>query len=222
MKINTAAIVLIIFSSLEVQAQDLAAIDVGNTNSSAAVSGANVFDFSNSRSNPAAPGLPSFAGGPCVGEGFAASTSMAGIAVGSGRSSLDHSCQRRNWVQTLIGASQHMSEEEARVMMRIAVEVMRDDPYLAGALERAGIGSANAEAFEIAEKNRQRLEELRQTTAAATNGPTSDVSSSAVALSTRNLSFASSCVVTANELPASARAMLQARDCRIFVSGEQD
>lgn len=109
------------------------------------ISGGNIFDFSSGASRPPAPGLPSFAGGPCTGPSFGASTSVGGVAVGAGRSSLDESCQRRNWVQTLIGASQHMPPEEAKFLLRVSVEVMRDDPYLAPALERAGLPSVDAE-----------------------------------------------------------------------------
>jgi hypothetical protein len=109
------------------------------------ISGGNVFDFSGAESRPPAPGLPSFAGGPCTGSSFGASTSLAGVAVGAGRSSIDESCQRRNWVQTLIGASQHMPPEEAKFLLRVSVEVMRDDPYLSDALERAGLPAPDDE-----------------------------------------------------------------------------
>jgi hypothetical protein len=107
-----------------------------------AIVGGNIFDFSsNGTPRPPAPGLPSFAGGPCTGASFGASTSVAGVAFGSGGSELDESCQRRNWVQTLIGAAQHMPPEEAKILLRLAVETMRDDPYLKGGFERIGIPS---------------------------------------------------------------------------------
>ncbi|WP_159082334.1 hypothetical protein [Paragemmobacter aquarius] len=103
------------------------------------ISGGNIFDFSGGEQRPPPPGMPSFAGGPCTGASYGASTSMAGIAVGAGRSEIDESCQRRNWVQTLIGASQHMPPEEAKLLLRVSIETMRDDPFLKGPLERAGL-----------------------------------------------------------------------------------
>lgn len=103
------------------------------------ISGGNIFDFSGGEQRPPPPGMPSFAGGPCTGASYGASTSMAGIAVGAGRSEIDESCQRRNWVQTLIGASQHMPPEEAKFLLRVSIETMRDDPFLKGPLERAGL-----------------------------------------------------------------------------------
>lgn len=109
------------------------------------ISGGNIFDFSGAENRPPPPGLPSFAGGPCTGASYGASTSMAGIAVGAGRSEIDDSCQRRNWVQTLIGASQHMPPEEAKFLLRVSIETMRDDPYLKAPLERAGLASVDAE-----------------------------------------------------------------------------
>lgn len=153
-----------------------------------------------------------------MGEGVAGSTSIAGVAVGAGKSTLDESCQRRNWVQTLIGASQHMSEEEKRVMMRVAVEVMRDDPYLAGALERAGLGTASAEGYKQAEKDRAELIALREKNAkladaANDNGPK-------INLSTKNVEFASSCVVSANSAPAAVVVMLADKNCKVVLNGE--
>lgn len=206
--------------SLHAQDGNLYGVETTTDNQAAAVSGGNTFDFSNSKSNPAAPGMPSFAGGPCMGEGVAGSTSIAGVAVGAGKSTLDDSCQRRNWVQTLIGASQHMSEEEKRVMMRVAVEVMRDDPYLAGALERAGLGTASAEGFKQAEKDRAELSALREKNAkladaAKDNGPK-------IKLSTKNVEFASSCVVSANSAPAAVVEMLAAKNCKVVPNGEQN
>jgi hypothetical protein len=114
-------------------------------NESAAVSGGNVFDFSSNGRSANAPGMGSFAGGPCVGEQRAASTSFAGIALGGGMSTIDQSCSRRNWVQTLIGASQHLSDADAAVLRRLAFEVLRDDPLLQPALERLGLAVNTAE-----------------------------------------------------------------------------
>jgi hypothetical protein len=91
------------------------------------------------RMTPNAPGMPSFAGGPCVGTGVAASGAVPGVSFGGGVSKEDESCQRRNWVQTLIGASQSMSPEDALFMKRLAFEVMRDDEYLSPGFARLGI-----------------------------------------------------------------------------------
>lgn len=206
------------------EVSNLYGVDTENAANSAALSGGNTFDFSNSRSNPPAPGLPSFAGGPCVGAGTAASTSIAGVALGAGKSTLDDSCQRRNWVQALIGASQHMSDDEARVLLQVAVEVMRDDPYLAGPMERVGLGSTSAAGMDQALKNEEKLEELRQTVslqndAAGTPAPsgTDDVQ-----ISSKNIAFAKDCVVSLNRVPKGVQAFLEAKKCRIEARGESN
>jgi hypothetical protein len=93
------------------------------------------------RMTPNAPGMPSFAGGPCLGTGVAASGAVPGVSFGGGVTKEDESCQRRNWVQTLIGASQSMSPEDALFMKRLAFEVMRDDEYLAPGFARLGIAA---------------------------------------------------------------------------------
>lgn len=91
------------------------------------------------RMTPNAPGMPTFAGGPCIGASMAASGAIPGVSIGGGVSKEDESCQRRNWVQTLIGASQSMSPEDALFMKRLAFEVMRDDEYLSPAFARLGV-----------------------------------------------------------------------------------
>lgn len=96
---------------------------------------------SGGRATPNAPGLPSFAGGPCLGTSVAASSALPGVSLGAGMSKEDESCQRRNWIQTLIGASQHMSPEDALIMNRLAFQIMREDKYLAGPMARVGIPS---------------------------------------------------------------------------------
>ncbi len=221
-----ALLVLTIAASGAGLAQDgnLYGVETTTENDAAAVSGGNVFDFSNSKSNPPAPGLPSFAGGPCIGEGLAGSTSIAGVAVGGGKSTLDDSCQRRNWVQTLIGASQHMSEDEKRVMMRVAVEVMREDPYLAGALERAGLGTVSAEGYKQTQKEHDELAELRAENAelAAAEVEAGKDDKETVMISSKNVEFASSCVVTANSAPVAVVEMLAAKNCKVVPNGEQD
>lgn len=91
------------------------------------------------RATPNAPGLPSFAGGPCLGTSMAASSALPGVSLGAGMSKEDESCQRRNWIQTLIGAAQHMPPEDALIMNRLAFQIMREDKYLAGPMARVGI-----------------------------------------------------------------------------------
>lgn len=113
-----------------------------NANSASVNTGNNVFDFSsNARNTPGGPPLPSFGGGPCLGTSASIGGSAPGISIGGGYSREDEACQRRNWVQTLIGASQHMSPEEAALMTRLALEVMREDEYLSSAFERLGYPS---------------------------------------------------------------------------------
>lgn len=103
-------------------------------------SGGNVFDFSNNsgRNTPPGPNLPSFAGGPCMGVSGGVSAAGPGFAIGGGRSYEDEACQRRNWVQTLIGVSQHMPEVEANELKRLAIAVMMQDEYLAPAFASLG------------------------------------------------------------------------------------
>lgn len=110
---------------------------VGNDASS--MSGGNVFDFSNkSQSMGMAPSLPSFAGGACMGVSGGISASLPGIGIGGGRSFDDESCQRRNWVQTLIGAAEHMPQTEANELKRVAIVVMMQDKILAPAFRELG------------------------------------------------------------------------------------
>jgi len=110
---------------------------VGNDASS--MSGGNVFDFSNkSQSMGNAPSLPSFAGGACMGVSGGVSASLPGFGIGGGRSFDDESCQRRNWVQTLIGAAEHMPTVESNELKRVAIVVMMQDKILAPAFEELG------------------------------------------------------------------------------------
>ncbi|WP_322894710.1 MULTISPECIES: hypothetical protein [unclassified Yoonia] len=103
-------------------------------------SGGNVFDFSNGggRNTPPGPNLPSFAGGPCMGSSGGLSASGPGFAIGGGRSYEDEACQRRNWVQTLVGVSQHMPEVEANELKRVAIALMMQDEFLAPAFQALG------------------------------------------------------------------------------------
>lgn len=111
-------------------------------------SGGNVFDFSNNsgRNTPPGPNLPSFAGGPCMGVSGGVSAAGPGFAIGGGRSYEDEACQRRNWVQTLIGVSQHMPEVEANELKRLAIAVMMQDEYLAPAFASLGYNPGNLQA----------------------------------------------------------------------------
>lgn len=108
-------------------------------NDAQAQSGGNVFDFSNSaQSMGNAPSLPSFAGGACMGVSGGVSASLPGFGIGGGRSFDDESCQRRNWVQTLIGAAERMPQTEANELKRVAIVVMMQDPILAPAFSELG------------------------------------------------------------------------------------
>lgn len=108
-------------------------------------SGGNVFDFSNNsgRNTPPAPSMPSFAGGPCTGPGAGVSASGPGFAIGAGKSFEDEACQRRNWVQTLVGVSQHMPEVEANELKRVAIALMMQDEYVGLAFEALGYDISN-------------------------------------------------------------------------------
>ena len=119
----------------------------GNTeviNDASAQSGGNVFDFSSNggRNAPPAPSMGAFGGGSCVGQGTAVSGSAPGFSVGYGRSFEDEACQRRNWVQTIIGSAQHMPEAEAQALKRVALELMMQDEYAGPAFEALGFESA--------------------------------------------------------------------------------
>jgi len=177
-------------------------------------SGGNQFDLSNNENSPAAPGMPSFAGGPCTGAGSTASTSVGGVAFGGGKTTLDDSCQRRNWVQTLLGASQHMNTKESQLMVRLAVEVMREDPYLAGPMERVGLGSTNAKGFEAALKNQDDLMAAKK---AASDAKSTE--KGAVVVSSMSVRFEPTCVVAMNKVPAGVASFLQAKNCAIKPTG---
>ena len=107
----------------------------------------NAFDFSSSggRNTPPAPSLPSFAGGPCLGVGGGLSASGPGFAIGAARGFEDEACQRRNWVQTIIGVSQHMPERDANELKRVAVMLMMQDEFVAPAFEALGHDMSRAQ-----------------------------------------------------------------------------
>ncbi len=110
-----------------------------NANPTASIVVQSISGGSSMRATPNAPGLASFAGGPCIGTSMAASSAIPGVSFGGGVSKEDESCQRRNWIQTLIGAAQHMSPEDGLLMTRLAFQIMREDKYLAGPMARVGI-----------------------------------------------------------------------------------
>ena len=212
---------MIIVPSAALAQSDLYGVDTTNTANAGSNSGGNSFDFSTNV--PSGPAMAAFAGGPCTGAGTTASTSVAGLSVGAGRMALDDSCQRRNWVQTLLGASQHMTAEESRMMVRLAVEVMRDDPFLAGPMERVGIGSTNAKGFEKEVLNRQELTEARQEAknaalaeqSAGAGNATSENTTVGLATRGKQLKFADTCVVAMNAAPNGVASFLQAKNCTI-------
>lgn len=107
---------------------------------STAQSGGNVFDFSNKsgKNTPPGPGLPSFAGGPCMGVSGGVSAAGPGFAIGAGRSFEDEACQRRNWVQTLVGVAQHMPQAEANELKRVAIALMMQDEFVGPAFAALG------------------------------------------------------------------------------------
>lgn len=135
-------------SATEVSAQTDVNVTASPQSDANAQSGGNVFDFSsNARGRNTVPGpnLPSFAGGPCMGVSSGVSVGGPGFSVGGGRSVEDKACQRRNWVQTLVGVSQHMPEAEANELKRVALAVMMQDEFLAPAFAALGydVGSLN-------------------------------------------------------------------------------
>lgn len=216
-KIAKVVVLVLMMPTAALAQTDLYGVDTTNTANAGSNSGGNSFDFSTSVPN--GPAMSAFAGGPCTGAGTTASTSVAGLSLGAGKMALDESCQRRNWVQTLLGASQHMTAEESRMMVRLAVEVMRDDPFLAGPMERVGIGSTNAKSFEKELQNSQDLTEARQAliaekaAIAAEKAPKNE----AVVLATRGkqLKFVDTCVVAMNAVPEGVASFLQAKNCTI-------
>lgn len=130
-------------SATSVDANTDVNLQANPASNSTAQSGGNVFDFSSSgRNTPSGPSLPSFAGGPCMGVSGGVSAAGPGFAIGAGRSFEDKACQRRNWVQTLIGVSQHMPQAEANELKRVAITLMMQDEFLAPAFAALGYDTA--------------------------------------------------------------------------------
>lgn len=144
--VSSSFVAVLAVSSAALAADPLPANGIANqaNTSLQSITGGNEFTFEGGA--PMAPGLPSFAGGPCTGAAMGASTSVAGVAIGGGKTSIDDSCQRRNWVQTLIGASQHMPERERDELLRVAIEVMKKDPYLSDSFSGLGYAPPPADA----------------------------------------------------------------------------
>jgi hypothetical protein len=172
-------------------------------------SGGNVFDFSSGggRNTPPAPSLPSFAGGPCTGPGSGVSASGPGFAIGAGKSFEDEACQRRNWVQTLVGVSQHMPEVEANELKRVAIALMMQDKYVGPAFEAIGYDTSNPGQI------RKRSEAPQSGTAQAPGSPVRQTTSKAAPV---RASMSSGCVaVVPNNASEQFKKLVAARGCQI-------
>jgi len=169
-------------------------------------SGGNVFDFSSSsRNTPPAPSVGAFGGGSCVGPGHAMSGSAPGFSLGYGQSLEDESCQRRNWVQTLIGAAQHMPEQEANALKKAAIEIMMQDKYAGEAFRALGYESAKERREKAQEPQPARPADRSRAQAAETRS----------APSRTNGKLAGSCtVVIPRGAPAAMARLLKAQGCR--------
>jgi|GEM_PF-1412303 len=167
------------------------------------------------RMTPNAPGLPSFAGGPCIGTSASASGALPGVSFGGGVSKEDEACQRRNWVQTLIGASQHMSPEDSLFMKRLAFEVMRDDEYLSPAFARLGVTPPT----QSVEKNFWGQPKRVKTAAAGLEGPVARATSANATPAPRPIARAAkSCVtVLAASAPTQMKDLLSRQGCKVIV-----
>ena len=179
----------------------------GNTdvkNEAAAQSGGNIFDFSSGgRPNtPPAPSVGAFGGNSCVGPGTAVSGSAPGFSVGYGRSFEDESCQRRNWVQTLLGSAQHMPETEAAALKRVALELMMQDEYAGPAFEALG--------FESAAKRKEREAVARADAESAPRRAPQDTGP-------RMGRMAEACtIVVPVGAPAAMKALLAQQNCKVI------
>lgn len=167
------------------------------------------------RMTPNAPGMPSFAGGPCIGTAVSASAAIPGISLGGGSSTVDEACQRRNWVQTLLGASQHMSPEDSLFMKRLAIEVMRDDEYLSSAFARLGVEAPSQAVEENFWGQPRRVRAVEADSA----GLVSRVSTPAVTPAPQPIArAATSCVtVLAASAPAQMKALLSSQGCEVVL-----
>lgn len=234
-KIRAVALCFVAFLGMGLQAQATDAPPVQTTSTvsdalSSTGSAANASQTASNQSNPVAqvvvnsitgsgssykmppnaPSISGFAGGPCTGTTTGGSGAIAGLSLGVGRSETDDSCQRRNWIQTLLGAAQHMSPEDSAFMTRLAVEVMRDDAYLSGPFQRLGVAPPAATGKSIAAS----FVSNDQKPAVAAQKPA--VQAKPVKLAADHVS--KSClVVGAETMPASVKTLFAARGCEILV-----
>lgn len=175
-------------------------------NDAQALSGGNVFDFSNSNKPMGyAPSLPSFAGGPCMGVSGGVSASLPGFGIGGGRSFDDKSCQRRNWVQTLIGAAERMPETEANELKRVAIVVMMQDEILAPAFTELGY-NVDAPGSEVSSA-KPRQDKAGLSTATVNRGREIDASIGAMAPNCN--------VVVPEDASAAFIKLVEARGCAV-------
>lgn len=129
------------------------------------------------------------------------SASGPGFAIGGGRSFEDESCQRRNWVQTLVGVSQHMPELEANELKRVAIALMMQDEFVGPAFESLGYDTATGE------------QRRTQDTGRAEVGRRA---SQSVAVEPVRASMGSGCVtVVPTNASSNFRTLLEARGCEI-------
>ncbi len=179
-------------------------------NDAASQSGGNIFDFSNSsRNTPPGPTIGAFGGGSCVGPGEGFSGSAPGVSLGYGKSFEDESCQRRSWVQTLIGAAQHMPEQEATALKKAAIEIMMQDKYAGEAFRALGYESA-----------KERREKAAETERGSTAGPDAQQPQTAAdsAPPVTRGRIASSClVVLPLGAPAAMAKLLKSQGCALEV-----
>ncbi|MEY4982748.1 MAG: hypothetical protein RIR62_1014, partial [Pseudomonadota bacterium] len=91
----------------------------------------------------------------------------------------DESCQRRNWIQTLIGAAEHMPEVEANELKRVAIVVMMQDEILAPAFAELGY-DVGAPGNEVSSA-KQRAQEPSLSTASSETGRKVEASIGAMA-----------------------------------------
>jgi hypothetical protein len=167
------------------------------------------------RMTPNAPSMPSFAGGPCIGTSVSASGAIPGVSFGGGVSKEDEACQRRNWVQTLIGAAQHMSPEDSLFMKRLAFEVMRDDEYLSPAFSRLGVAPTTPSV----EKNFWGQPKRAKAAAGGRDTPVSRASTANATPAPQPIARAAkSCVtVLAASAPAQMKDILSRQGCDVVI-----
>lgn len=194
-------------SATNVESQTDVNVQANPESAASAQSGGNVFDFSSSggRNTVSGPNLPSFAGGPCMGVSGGLSVGGPGFSVGGGRSYEDKACQRRNWVQTLVGVSQHMPEAEANELKRVAIALMMQDEFLAPAFAALGHDVNNPGA---ARRPQAAAAPVQRMALAPTPAPTRRATAPAV--------MAQNCVavVPANASPEFSR-LVSARGCSV-------